>query len=449
MLIISLTEPDRRFTVAFAMIISPAGQILAFEFPVILPNETVDGLSGTMHVEAAIDGPLIFVGDTLSAKITFTPNRARRRSSVGAESGSGPMHLLGGYAIVQGIFRLGDQILPDGFEATRNCGVVVGSHGIEYSANFTQHSGLLGSVWGGLRNLVARPQGLDDEDALDTYPVYNTAQQLLFTDLVVTEPHSFDFVVDLPASLPPTYRSKAITISYQLVVGFQRLDDGSPVSTQLFLPFRLYPHGSAPAFDLTRPITPETTAVAPPQGMAEFIESFSASPTALPATKEPAPQLSYNIAKNGDQIATLHFARSPMRIGDAVEAVVKLAQPCLHLTAYLELGELIDASMAAGTPQTFQTFSRQALVTTALDEVALHLPLLHGTTPLLNTKQIQASWSLRLEFVALNGDYYSSENAAEKVAKAHVDSELFSCRLPLTVLAPDAGGHGTSKLWIF
>ncbi|PRT52478.1 RAB6A-GEF complex partner protein 2 [Wickerhamiella sorbophila] len=400
-----------------------------------------------MHVEAAIDGPLIFVGDTLSAKISFTPQRSRRRSSGTGQSDSTPVHLLAGYAIVQGTFRLGDQILPESFEATRNSGVVVGNHGVEYGYGSMPQSGLLSSMWGGLRNLVAKQPEDDFDEAQDIYPVFNTPQQLLFTDLVVKHPVSFDFVAELPSNLPPTYRSRALSISYQLVIGFQHFVNDAPEPTQLFLPFRVYPLGAASSFDLTKPLTPETAPTTKSQTMQDFIDNFvNESQSSSPAEK-PAQQLSYNVAKNGEQIATVHFARSPARIGDAIEAVVELAQPCLHLTARLELCEVIDEEIAAGAAQAYQTFTRQTMATTALDRVALHLPLLHGTTPLLNTKQIQSSWSLRLEFVGLVGTYYSDSSEQEKIAKASLNTEVFSCRLPISVLAPDSGGHGTSKSW--
>lgn len=403
-----------------------------------------------MHVEAAIDGPLIFVGDTLSAKISFSPQRSRRRSSVSAPAENLPVHLLAGYAIVQGTFRLGDQILPTSFEETRNSGVVVGNHGVEYGVGSMPQSGLFSSVWGGLRSLVAKPADDDLDEAQDIYPVFNTSQQLLFTDLVVKEPVSFDFVAELPSNLPPTYRSRALSISYQLVVGFQRFENGSPVPTQLFLPFRVYPSATAPMFDLSKPLTPETAATNKSQTMQDFIDAVTSESNSSRAAEKPSlPQLSYNVAKKGEQIATVHFARSPARIGDAVEAIIELAQPCLHLTAHLELCEEIDEEIAAGPAQTFQTYTRQTLATTALDRVALHLPLLYGTTPLLNTKQIKSSWSLRLEFVGLVGTYYADSSDQEKVAKTNLNTEVFSCRLPISVLAPDSGGHGTSKSWTF
>lgn len=186
-------------------------------------------------------------------------------------------------------------------------------------------------------------------------------------------------------------------------------------------------------------------------------------------------KVSYEIGKAGTLIAQLVLAKPVTIVGDVIAARIKFMRPCLHISVYLDLEEHIEEPYAAlahtssGTsiplalgnnlssdtdaqPEvatTYTIYARHFQGAYGSEEIPLYLPTLTSITPRLDTEQITASWSLRIEFVGLAGSAFASDDENGFQAKGQVDHELFTCRIPVVILPPHSGGHSVAKNWRF
>lgn len=569
-----------------------------------------------MEVEASIEPPLVFAGSRIVATVEFRapPTDSQKNAPV----------LLSGYAAVQGSFRIGEMILSEPFAETKKAGTVLTKRGLDYGQPQV-NSGLFSGVLDGLRHLMAPnspgtpgPPGQVGTPHSTTlgagtrsddgeYPIFSTAQTLLFTDLKLERgesPQKFRFSIDLPANLPPTYRSRSLHIVYNLVVGFERVRlDGGSLSgmnsrlqdTRLFLPFRLLPkpptalHPDPPKFDLREPINAPAPCLEieesqeadldfpdaseeksadsnETRGVESDMDSFvsdlirgqvnstrstrnrSSSIAHIPGAHYS--KVSYDINRGSAPIAQLVLARPAISVGDVLAAHIIFRRPCLHVSVYLELEEVIDEQYAAlggrrvarpavkksqkreeheegdveadlendeneplnqetpsgtpsetpsetpretsretpretpaGTPRATsrntssdiprgspvmspkarrtQTDSEDVVATTytiyarefqgvyGLSDFPIFLPTLNSITPRLDTDQLTAGWTLRIEFVGLAGAAFTDDDENELLAKGQIDHEIFICRIPIAVLPPMSGGLNAAKTWRF
>lgn len=395
-----------------------------------------------MLVAAALNGPHLFAGDKLNAKIEIKPESDET--------------ILGGYAAVQGSFRIGEMLLPEPFAELPRKGVVMGHNGIDYGStanNLHAANGIVRGVLGVLKQLMIEPQETYADEK--EYPLFSTNPKLLFSSLEKSKKHVFELELQLPLDLPPTYRSKSLCIQYQLVIGFDRLESQVPTPHRLFLPFRVFSFGPDYRFNLLEPrVAPEPVESNSGENMVAYIDelldgSLKNRRRASSLVQRYTPtgsKVVFDLTWAGKPIATVKLARAGIRVGDSLNALVCLTRPCLHLTAHLELGESIEEGFAAGSQHTYQTYARQSIATFGLDQVALYLPTLTSIAPRLDTEQVSASWSLRLDFVGLVGTAMVETESGLR-AKGQVESESFSCRLPLVVLPPDMGDSTTFKKW--
>ena len=180
---------------------------------------------------------------------------SRRLSQRNMNSQKQPENLMMGYAHVQGSFTLDGSLVNQSFFDDVKRKGVVGSHGgggvvgVEKSKT---ENGLLGSIGLGsigesLGGLLGgtEPSSIREMRGIaksKTVPLLSTPQSILFVDLQLNpgESRSYNFKFTLPAGLPPTYKGRAIKISYNLVLGTQRAGstDGQQVK-QVEVPFRV------------------------------------------------------------------------------------------------------------------------------------------------------------------------------------------------------------------
>ena len=201
--------------------------------------------------------------ETLASEIPYhsvehTLNKSapdRKLTQRHMQSRTQPESLMMGFAHVQGSFTLdGSLVNQTFFEDVKRKGVV-GSHGgggvvgVEKSKI---ENGLLGSIGLGsigetLGGLLGgtEPSSIREMRGiakLKTVPLLSTPQSILFVDLRLNpgESRSYSYSFTLPAGLPPTYKGRAIKISYNLILGTQRAGstDGQQVK-QVEIPFRV------------------------------------------------------------------------------------------------------------------------------------------------------------------------------------------------------------------
>lgn len=283
-----------------------------------------------------------------------------------------------------------------------------------------------------------------------TLPTYSTPPSMLGIDMVLApgEQRSFTFSLKLPADLPPSFHGHSVHFDYYLTVGTSRLDarTGTQPSRLLHVPIRVYNHvapgvGALARFDLLNPIVtphaddgavvaeasraPHGDAEAERERTAQWIEQLLRdhqpstertdplpAPTCMDAVLDltlRAGKVSYDIAKNGHVAAVLTLARAKYRLGDSVQALVRMNAPdamvrIVRIAASLESHEEIDASMALlptgriqkATTQVYATHHENTL-DTRQTSFALVIP--SGATPEFVTSGIRHGWSLRLSLL--------------------------------------------------
>lgn len=145
--------------------------------------------------------------------------------------------LMMGYGQVTGSFTLdGSLVNQSAFEDVKKKGIIgaQGGGGVVRSDSVKRDSGLLGSLgWGNLGGSFGSLLGASELSSIKdagsassskSIPILSTPQSILFVDLCLApgECKSYNYSHCLPAGIPPTYKGKAIKISYNLVVGTQR-----------------------------------------------------------------------------------------------------------------------------------------------------------------------------------------------------------------------------------
>lgn len=228
----------------------------------------------SMSLRNSLRGLYLEGGPSTSA--SSTPSVISRSATITKKPSSSGESLLMGFAQLQGFFRVDKTIVDSSaFDHIKTQGVVVGVHGLEYG-NQHQNKGLLWGITSGIGELLGggpdgtpsspvadiKRSGFDDDGmGSDDFPIFSTPQSLLFVDLKLApgQARSFSYQIELPDTLPPSFKGKALRINYNLVIGAQKLGlRGNPVPKIIFLPFRVFPYvdesGNQTSHDIEMPI---------------------------------------------------------------------------------------------------------------------------------------------------------------------------------------------------
>lgn len=131
--------------------------------------------------------------------------------------------------------------------------------------------------------------------------------------------------------------------------------------------------------------------------------------------------VSYDIAKDGHVAAVLTLARARYRLGDAVQALVRMNLPgarvrIVRLAASLESHEEIDASLALLPSQRTQKQTRQVYAThheSTLDtrQTSIVLTIPSGATPEFATSGVKLKWTLRVSLLTQTSALQSDQGS--------------------------------------
>lgn len=159
-----------------------------------------------------------------------------------------------GYAQIQGSYSLDGSLISLGqFEQVKKKGAVGGRGGGVIAVEPTkQETGLLsGFGWGNISNSLGDLLGGGELSTIKemrgaanskSIPLLSTPQSILFVDLQLApgESRSFEYTFRLPKGLPPTHKGKTIKISYNLVIGTQRVGGAKEQQVRTVeIPFRV------------------------------------------------------------------------------------------------------------------------------------------------------------------------------------------------------------------
>ena len=170
-------------------------------------------------------------GSRLLPKPAHSQQASRKGGSPGPAE---PETLMMAYAQTMGYFILdGSLVNAAPFEEVKRKGVQGGGGviGVERSKRV---SGMFGAFsWGNIGESLGGLLGGDEMSSMaqmkatvgsKSIPLLSTPQNLLFVDLRLApgESRSFHYQFSLPRGLPPSYRGRAIKVSYHLALGVQR-----------------------------------------------------------------------------------------------------------------------------------------------------------------------------------------------------------------------------------
>lgn len=193
-----------------------------------------------------------------NSRLVHRPAHSRQASYLANAKASKPEVLMMGYGQITGSFTLDGSLVNQGpFEEVRRKGIVggQGGGGVVRNKSTKRESGLFGSIgWGNIggslggfltgTELSSIKETNDSADAR-SIPVLSTPQSILFVDLRLGpgESKSFSYSHPLPRGIPPSYKGRAMKVSYNLVVGTQR---ASNITQQhqvqrADIPFRVLP----------------------------------------------------------------------------------------------------------------------------------------------------------------------------------------------------------------
>ena len=180
------------------------------------------------------------------------PSHSRQASSARKSAQQRPAEpetLMMAYAQTMGFFVLdGSLVNAAPFEEVKRKGVQGGGGvvGVERAKN---SSGMFGAFsWGNIGESLGGLLGGDEMSSMaqmkasagsKSIPLLSTPQNLLFVDLRLApgESRSYNYRFALPRGLPPSYRGRAIKVSYHLALGVQR-PEGQAVK-HVEIPFRV------------------------------------------------------------------------------------------------------------------------------------------------------------------------------------------------------------------
>ncbi|KAL8904608.1 MAG: hypothetical protein Q9207_003163 [Kuettlingeria erythrocarpa] len=221
--------------------------------------------------------------DTLESDIMHAGNgstsyqsnsRQERSQHLQTESRQAPEVLMMGFGNVVGNFSLDPSLVdPSPFDEVRNKAVVgnQGGGGVVRAGSTKSQNGLLGffgwnALGASLGDLLAGNEISSIKEATKSenakwFPILSTPQSLLFTNLRLEpgESQSYTFSYRLPPGLPPTYKGKALKVSYNIIIGIQRATQPAQqhIVRSVDFPFRVLPningHGDTMSHDLKSP----------------------------------------------------------------------------------------------------------------------------------------------------------------------------------------------------
>ncbi|KAK9491363.1 Rgp1-domain-containing protein [Lipomyces doorenjongii] len=202
---------------------------------------------------------------------TFNSLPTRRSSMRVSKTRSGET-LMMGYAQLSGSFTLDESLVKTAvFAEAKKQGIVGGKMGGGV-VGLGQGKNDNGYLWGlglglsnGLSNLlngseVSSIAEMKSMASSNSISIISTPQSLLFVDLRLNpgESKSYSYKITLPRTLPPSYRGKALKISYNLTIGIQRIGKGMQQPKITKFPFRVFQNidagGNQPVHSLTSPI---------------------------------------------------------------------------------------------------------------------------------------------------------------------------------------------------
>lgn len=186
------------------------------------------------------------------------PAHSRQASYLTRAKASKPELLMMGYGQIAGSFTLDGSLVNQGpFEEVKRKGIVggQGGGGVVRNVSTKRESGLLGSIgWGNiggsLGGFLASTELSSIKESNDSagprsIPVLSTPQSILFVDLRLGpgESKSYSYSHPLPKGIPPSYKGRAMKISYSLVVGTQRVSNITQQHQvqRADIPFRVLP----------------------------------------------------------------------------------------------------------------------------------------------------------------------------------------------------------------
>ena len=162
-----------------------------------------------------------------------------------------------GYVHIMGSFTVDGALVNQApFEEVKRKGVVggQGGGGVVGVERAKKDNGLFGSFgWGnigeslggllggGEMSSIKEMRGIANTKAI---PLLSTPQSILFVDLQLApgESKSYKYTFTLPRGLPPSFRGRAMKVSYHLAIGTQRAATESQKQQvrQVEVPFRVF-----------------------------------------------------------------------------------------------------------------------------------------------------------------------------------------------------------------
>lgn len=216
------------------------------------PRSSGDFYSMSNHSDETLASELPYQSQA-NGRLPATQLHSRQASRSMRPHGNAPAEpetLMMGHAQTMGHFTLdGSLVNAAPFEDVKRKGVQGGGGVIGVERSSKRASGMFGAFsWGNLGESIGGLLGNDDMSSIaqmkatassKTVPLLSTPQSLLFVDLCLApgESSSYHYSFALPRGLPPTYRGRAIKISYHISLGIQR-PGGQPVK-QIEIPFRV------------------------------------------------------------------------------------------------------------------------------------------------------------------------------------------------------------------
>jgi hypothetical protein len=215
------------------------------------PRSSADFYSMSNHSDETLASELPYQSQANGRLLSKQPHSRQVSRSVqpGVSSPAEPETLMMGHAQTTGHFTLdGSLVNAAPFEDVKRKGVQ-GGGGVVGVERSKRASGMFGAFsWGNIGESIGGLLGNDDMSSMaqmkatassKTVPLLSTPQSLLFVDLCLApgESASYHYSFALPRGLPPTYRGRAIKISYHISLGIQR-PGGQPVK-QIEIPFRV------------------------------------------------------------------------------------------------------------------------------------------------------------------------------------------------------------------
>ncbi|KAK9323495.1 Rgp1-domain-containing protein [Lipomyces orientalis] len=261
------------------------------KFPTVQRSASQQSLHGSSSMPARVHrtnsasgptGNVSMIGSVSPQPLPTTPSNGMnsptfnslptRRSSMRVSKSRSGESLMMGYAQLSGTFTLDEDLVKTAvFEEAKKQGIVGGKMGGGV-VGLGQGKNDPGYLWGlglglsnGLSNLfngseVSSIAEMKSMASSNSISVISTPQSLLFVDLRLNpgESKSYSYKITLPRTLPPSYRGKALKISYNLTIGIQRIGKGMQQPKITKFPFRVFQNidagGNQPVHSLTSPI---------------------------------------------------------------------------------------------------------------------------------------------------------------------------------------------------